>query len=153
MYCIWKLGYINISFRDLRKYIEQNRRRLEELTEKFMAELNEKRAILFQEKQEEVLALESRNLKIYMDAIVKLQDELESTDPIEFPAKFGRLAKQIENLQEKIAKMHGIEEKRKASIDINKTITIEEMLLKLKNNPPTQESLTAPALTHHERLV
>ena len=155
MYCLWKLGYINISFRDYRKYIEQNRRRLEEETEKFMKELNEKRVSLFQEKQEDVLALETRNLKIYMAAIAKLQDALENdpeADVIIYPAKHGRLVKQIETLQAKIDKMHGITGKRDASIDINKTVTIEKMLKELKDAPPSQESLTTP-LNHFERLV
>lgn len=152
IYNVWKLGYVGISFRDLRQHIFQNKRRLEDARDKYMESLKEKKIVLFQQMQEEVLSTEQRTLKLYLDNIKKAQDELENTSFVDEPAKWGRFRKIIDSLQEKVDQMHGITKKRDSSIRINEQLTLQSELKKLETLP-ANGALQVPTLEHDERLL
>lgn len=130
IYIIWKFGYQNISFRDYRKYKENHKARLEKLRKDYIKQMDEKKNELFQNRQKEVLEVESETLSIYINNIKTLQDELNNTPRmcIDEPVKFKRISGQIDTLQEKIDKMHAISLKREASIDIGKQIELKKAL-------------------------
>ena len=155
IYIIWKLGYLNISFRDLRKYLEQNKRRLKESREKYMSELGKKKIQLFQDAQEKVLSAEEKTLNIYLEAIKECQEELENNPKlvIEEPTKFKRLSRTINELQEKIDAMHGVTKKRDASIRINEQLTLLQETKKLESNPIDTPAIENGELEHNERLL
>lgn len=155
IYIIWKLGYLNISFRDLRKYLEQNKRRLKESREKYMSELGKKKIQLFQDAQEKVLSAEEKTLNIYLEAIKECQEELENNPKlvIEEPTKFKRLSRTINELQEKIDAMHGVTKKRDASIRINEQLTLLQETKKLESNPVDTPAIKNGELEHNERLL
>lgn len=155
IYIIWKLGYLNISFRDLRKYLEQNKRRLKESREKYMAELGKKKIQLFQDAQDKVLSAEEKTLNIYLEAIKECQEELENHPKlvIEEPTKFKRLSRTINELQEKIDAMHGVTKKRDASIRINEQLTLLQETKKLESSPVDTPAIENGELEHNERLL
>lgn len=152
IYAIWKLGYVNISFRDLRRYIEQNKVKLKNLRKAFMAELEEKRITLFQNMKEEVLSAERKTLKIYLSHLDIYQKELEETDIIAEPTKANRLRKTINEIQAKVDEMHGITKYRESNIKINEQLTLERELKSIKEAPAISAG-AVNELDHDSRML
>lgn len=152
IYIIWKLGYTNISFRDLRRYISNEKVRLKRDQKEYMAELERKKIVLFQNAQEQVLETENKTLQLYLKLIAQYQVELESIEnPAMEMARAKRLCREIDSLQSKIDEMHGITKKRDASIDINKEVALKLEMNKLEAKPT--DGQPQEQLSSDERLL
>lgn len=149
IYMLWKLGYENISFRDLRRYISNDKGRLKEEQQKYMAELEQKKIGLFQDAQQEVLQAENRTLRLYLKLIAKYQNELENiTDPANTERlKTNRIIASINDLQAKVDEMHAITKKRDATVEINTQVELTRQLAELEAKPVdgTEQTQSLPS--------
>ena len=137
-YILFTYGYRNVTEEKVRKHVSGNSYKLAKLRDEMLKVIEDTRNRVFQEMGEEVMAAEKRTLILLLKNITAIQDELEDLDPIKESLKFSRLTKELSRLQLEINKMHGVDDYRKASIDVSKSILIEKEKLKLhsdhKNN-------------------
>jgi hypothetical protein len=122
IYIVFSQGYINWNRRNVQNYINRNKYRLEKERKDLMDDLNKSVDGVFQKMKANVMKAEKKSLNIYLSKIDLLQNEIDNVSPVDEPAKFNRLFKTLENLQDKVKSMHGIEALREASMDISKEL-------------------------------
>ena len=127
IYIIFYCGYINWNRRDVQNYINRHKRRLNEERANLMAELDKKIQGVFQNMKENVMKSEEAYLVILLDKAKDLTKEIRSLDVTEDSglAKFNKLTKVLNGILEKCKGMHGIEDIRKANIEIAKQLEIK----------------------------
>jgi hypothetical protein len=137
-YWLWKWGYKGISLPTIQAYIRINRRHWAKDKEKFMSEIVELKEKLFQSAKEEVMAAERTTMEILLRNIKKLQESLESLDPVKDKAEFNTTYNQLIKLEERCKSYHGLEEFRSASIKASTEIAVYKEKAKVDSNPNPQ---------------
>jgi DNA-binding transcriptional MerR regulator len=137
-YWLWKWGYKGISLQTIQAYIRINRRHWAKDKEKFMSEIVELKEKLFQSAKEEVMAAERATMEILLRNIKKLQESLESLDPVKDKAEFNTTYNQLIKLEERCKSYHGLEEFRSASIKASTEIAVYKEKAKVDANPNPQ---------------
>lgn len=133
VFMVWEMGYDNINRSIVKKHIVKRRMELERKRREFMELIIKVKSEIFQDLFENIKETERKTAEIYLNKIKLLQDELEKLDPIAEPSKNGRIIRTIEFLQFKLNEMQGINDMRKATIEVNKEITIAREIHSIKN--------------------
>ncbi len=118
IYIVFTQGYVNWNRRDVQKYINRNRFRLNKERQNLRDKMEAAVTSVFQQMKADVMKAEKETLHLYLNAITKLQRELQGIDVISESSKFDRISKQIDKYTEKVKAMHGIEALREATIEI-----------------------------------
>lgn len=118
-YIMFTQGYVNWNRRDVQNYINRNGYRLKTQRQELIDQMNQAVDGVFQKMKASVMKAEEGALNIYLRDIKRIQEALSKLDPVDESAKYNRLRKMMDELIDKTKSMHGIEELRKASIDIS----------------------------------
>jgi hypothetical protein len=135
-YWLWKWGYKGISYKAISAHIRINRKNWNKERERFMAELIAARDSIFQTLKKEVMDAEKRTLTILLGNIDKLQDRLETLDPVENKAEYNTTLNQIVKLEERCKSYHGLNELRASWIKGTAEVAIHKGKLEADREPP-----------------
>lgn len=124
IYALFEAGYDNFSRRLVDNYLYKNRVRLMNERKKLMDEISRISDTVFQDMKASVMVSEKKTLEGYLKNIEEIQKALESISPVDEPAKYKKFSGMLDDLHKKVNAMHGIDEQRKATIDLNKSIHI-----------------------------
>lgn len=118
IYIVFTQGYVNWNRRDVQNYINRNRFRLNKERQTLRDQMEQAVTSAFQRMKADVMKAEEETLHRYLNAITKLQRELDTLDVIKDSAKYDRISGQIEKYTKRCKDMHGIEALRAATIEI-----------------------------------
>lgn len=103
-------------------YLYKNRVRLVNERKKLMDEISQMSDTVFQDMKASVMIAEKKTLEKHLKDIEEIQKALDKVSPIDEPTLWKKYNKMLEELHRKVNAMHGIEEQRKATIDLNKSV-------------------------------
>jgi len=144
-YLLYRYGYDGATSRQIRTYIQSHRVELDRKREEFMNGLIAAKKDIYQVYELQVKEAEGATIKIYLEKIKKLQDELIETCPVQEPAKFKRLIGTLDALQDRINAAHGIDDLRKAYIVAETQIAINQSKEKSTKELPNANVRTIEA--------
>lgn len=122
IFALFEAGYENFSRRMIDNYLYKNRVRLVNERKKLMDEISQMSDTVFQDMKASVMIAEKKTLEKHLKDIEEIQKALDKVSPIDEPTLWKKYNKMLEELHRKVNAMHGIEEQRKATIDLNKSV-------------------------------
>jgi len=135
-YHVYKAGYKGITSHSIKEVIDNRKYRLNILRKKFMSDILQLKAGVFQKFSAEVHQAESNNIIIYLNKIEDLQQRMLQTDPFDEEASptFSQLMNMVEKIQETMNRSHGVEDIRKAQIDLSSKLELARGLQQIKDD-------------------
>lgn len=150
-YVLYAFGFRHLTMDAIFSYRQQQGDKIRTQRIEFMNQLLDVQGGVFQDLKTEVLESEKQHLLLCLKQIEGIRKTLEKTCPIEEPVKWKRLHSQIDYLEGKANKMHGIQKYRDAIIEAQKEIYIDRE--KNKKDDSTMLGKPSKSLETESKIV
>lgn len=126
LYALYEKGYEGFTRRIVDNYLYRHKARHKQERQKLMDKIEGVRQGVFQDMQDKVMSEEKKLLEEYLRRIEEIRSMMEELDLSKDMAKYTRYAKMADDLTNKCKNMHGLDEQRKAVIELSKNTRLLE---------------------------
>lgn len=126
LYVLYTIGYRHLDFESVKKFKESNRAHIEVERRKLMERLKSTQRQVFQDMEDSVMEKEKEYLKVLLEQHGGLVEKLKSLNPIKDASEWSAVNSKIRSINKELKEMHGIDAYRKAVVEAEKEIFIEQ---------------------------